>query len=218
MAGYFRQMLTERRQRPRDALLSALTAAEEQGETLSEEEMVATCMLLLVAGNETTGKLLGNGMLALLRHPDQIQRLRDDPSLIPTAVEELLRYDGPAQLTGRVATEDLELNGKKIRTGQLVVPVMAAANRDPAVFDDPDRLDVGRRPNPHLAFGDGIHFCLGAPLARAEVGIAMAAMLRNLPNLRLATDRLDWGSSFILRGLSSLPATFDPRPRSRPLL
>ena len=141
-----------------------------------------------------------------------------DPSLIPTAVEKLLRYDGPAQLTGRVATEDLELNGKKIRAEQLVVPVMAAANRDPAVFDGPDCLDVVRRPNPHLAFGDGIHFCLGAPLARAEVGIAVAAMLRNLPNLSLATDRLDWGSSFVLRGLSSLPVTIDQRPRLRPLL
>ncbi len=213
MAHFFRERLSERQKRPAADLLSALATAEEHGEILTEDEMVATCILLLVAGNETTSKLLGNGMLALLRNPKQLERLLENPSLIPLAVEELLRYDGPAQLTGRVAIEDLEIGGKRIRAGQLVVAVLAAANRDPSVFSDPDHLDISRQPNPHLAFGDGVHFCLGAPLARAEVGIAISTMLRELPNLRLAAAGPVWGSSFILRGLRSLPVAFDQRPQ-----
>ena len=208
LADYFRGVIAERRREPRDDLVSGLIAAEEQGQVLSEDEMLATAMLLLIAGNETTTNLIGNGMLALLRNPDQMQRLRDDASLIQVAVEELMRYDGPVQGTGRVATEELEIDGRKIETGQVVFMLLAAANRDPARFENPDELDIGRRDNPHLAFGDGIHFCLGAPLARTEGQIAIETLLRRFPNPRLETEELEWGGSFILRGLKSLPVVF----------
>lgn len=204
MADYFRETIRDRRKSPGADLISSLVAAEEQGQVLTEDEMLATCMLLLVAGNETTAKLLANGMLALLRHPDQLGRLREEPSLVPTAVEELLRYDSPAQMTARVATEELQIDGVRIKTGDLVIPVLGAANRDPAVFERPDQLDVSRDPNPHMAFGDGIHFCLGAPLARAEAQIALSALLQRMPNLRLVGEPR-WDGSFVLRGVSSLP-------------
>ncbi len=207
LADYFRGVIAERRREPREDLVSGLIAAEEQGQVLSEDEMLATAMLLLIAGNETTTNLIGNGMLALLRNPDQMQRLRDDPSLIQVAVEELLRHDGPVQGTGRVATEELEIDGRKIKTGQVVFMLLAAANRDPARFENPDALDIGRWDNPHLAFGDGIHFCLGAPLARTEGQIAIGTLLRRFPNPRLETEELEWGGSFILRGLKSLPVS-----------
>ena len=208
LATYMHGVIEERRREPRDDLMSGLIAAEEQGQILSEDEMLATAMLLLVAGNETTTNLIGNGTLALLRNPDQMRTLRDDPSLIPTAVEELLRYDGPVQGTGRVATEPMEIDGRAIEPGQAVLCMLAAANRDPAQFERPDELNLRRHPNEHLAFGDGIHFCLGAPLARAEGPIAFQAMLERLADPRLETEDLRWGGTFILRGLTNLPITF----------
>ena len=208
LADYFRGVIEERRREPAEDLISGLIAAEEQGQILSEDEMLATAMLLLVAGNETTTNLIGNGTLALLRNPDQLRRLQDDPSLIPAAVEELLRYDGPVQGTGRVAMEELEIDGRPVKTGQVVFCVLGSANRDPAQFENPDELDITRQPNEHIAFGDGIHSCLGAPLARAEGQIAFETLLRRFPNPRLETDNPQWGGSFILRGLKSLPISF----------
>ena len=205
LTEYFRGVIEERRKEPGSDLISGLIAAEEQGQILSEDEMLTTAMLLLVAGNETTTNLIGNGMLALLRNPDQLRKLRDDPSLIQTAIEELLRYDGPVQATGRVATEDMEIDGHPVQKGQVAFCVLGAANRDPAKFENPDQLDVTRHPNEHVAFGDGIHFCLGAPLARAEGQIALRTLLRRFPDLSLETDNLQWGGTFILRGLKGLP-------------
>ena len=205
LTEYFRGVIEERRKEPGSDLISGLIAAEEQGQILSEDEMLTTAMLLLVAGNETTTNLIGNGMLALLRNPDQLRKLRDDPSLIQTAIEELLRYDGPVQATGRVATEDMEIDGHPVKKGQVAFCVLGAANRDPAKFENPDQLDVTRHPNEHVAFGDGIHFCLGAPLARAEGQIALRTLLRRFPDLSLETDNLQWGGTFILRGLKGLP-------------
>jgi len=208
LAEYLSGVIVERRREPREDLVSGLIAAEEQGQILSEDEMLATAMLLLVAGNETTTNLIGNGMLSLLRNPDEMERLCADPSQVPTAVEELLRYDGPVQATGRVAMEDLEIGGQKVTKGQAVLTVLGAANRDPAQFGKPDELDLDRQPNEHVAFGDGIHFCLGAPLARAEGQIAFETLLRRFAHPRLETDSLQWGGSFILRGLKSLPIVF----------
>ena len=208
LAEYLNSVIVERRGEPREDLVSGLIAAEEQGQILSGDEMLATAMLLLVAGNETTTNLIGNGMLSLLRNPDEMERLCADPSQVPTAVEELLRYDGPVQATGRVAMEDLEIGGQKVTKGQAVLTVLGAANRDPAQFGKPDELDLDRQPNEHVAFGDGIHFCLGAPLARAEGQIAFETLLRRFPHPRLEIDNLQWGGSFILRGLKSLPIVF----------
>ncbi len=213
LAAYLSGVIAERRREPRDDLVSGLIAAEEQGQILSEDEMLATAMLLLVAGNETTTNLIGNGMLSLLRNPDEMERLCADPSLIPAAVEELLRYDGPVQATGRVAMEELEVAGQKVEKGQAVLTVLGAANRDPAQFERADELDLNRVPNEHVAFGDGIHFCLGAPLARAEGQIAFETLLRRFAHPRLETDSLQWGGSFILRGLKGLPIAFcDSQP------
>ena len=209
LAAYFRDVIEERRRAPQDDLISALIAAEEQGQALSEEELLATLILLLVAGNETTTNLIGNGTLALLRHPDQLARLRADPSVAESAVEELLRYDSPVQATGRVAMEDVEVGGTLVREGQVAFLLLGAANRDPAVFPDPDRLDLTRRDNRHVAFGYGIHFCLGAPLARIEAQVALPSLLARFPSLRLATEELDWSGGLILRGLKKLPVTVD---------
>ncbi len=208
LAEYFRGVITQRRHQPREDLISGLIAAEEQGQVLSEDELLATCILLLVAGNETTTNLIGNGMLALLRNPDQLQRLQNDPSLIQPAVEELLRYAGPVHGTGRVAKEELEIGGRRIQEGQVVFALLGAANRDPARFEDPDVLDLGRQPNPHVALGDGIHFCLGAPLARAEAQIAIGTLLQRCRSPRLEVAEPQWGGTFIIRGLKSLPVSF----------
>jgi cytochrome P450 len=208
LAGYFRALIAERRAAPRGDLLSALIAAEEAGDTLSEDELLATCILLLVAGHETTVNLIGNGTLALLRHPDQLRRLRETPGLIAGAVEELLRYDGPVQRTARVPSEDVTIGGRMIGKGEMVMPFIGAADRDPAQFPDPDRLDVTRADNRHIAFGWGIHFCLGAPLARVEGQIAIGTLVRRLPKLALATDRPEYRQSLTLRGLKSLPVAF----------
>ncbi len=205
---YFRSLIAVRRKQPQPDLLSALIAAEEQGDKLSEAELLSTCVLLLIAGHETTVNLIGNGLLALLQHPDQMRALADDPALIHTAVEELLRYDGPVQRTGRMATADVEIGGKQIPKGSVVVSVIGAANRDPAHFSDPERLDITRRDNRHIAFGFGIHFCLGAPLARIEGQVAIGTLLRRIPALKLVSDTPEWRESSVLRGLKTLPVTF----------
>ena len=208
LADYFRGLIAERRAAPRDDMLSALIAAEEAGDKLNEEELLATCILLLVAGHETTVNLIGNGTLALLRHPDQLRKLRERPGLIGTAVEELLRFDGPVQRTARIPSEDITIGGQTIGKGEMVMPFLGAADRDPTQFPDPDRLDITRADNRHIAFGMGIHFCLGAPLARMEGQIAINTLLARLPKLALATDRPQFRQSLTLRGLQVLPVSF----------
>jgi len=208
IAEYFRELIAERRTEPRGDLLSGLIAAEEAGDHLSVEELLATCILLLIAGHETTVNLIGNGTLALLRHPAELRRLRDDPGLITTAVEELLRFDGPVQRTARVPSEDVTIAGRTIPAGEIVMPFIGAADRDPAQFPDPDRLDIARADNRHIAFGWGIHFCLGAPLARVEGQIAINTLARRLPKLALAADKPDYRQSLTLRGLKTLHVTF----------
>ena len=186
MVTYFRDLIATVRKNPQDNILSALIAAEEQGDRLSEEELLANCILLFSAGHETTVNLIGNGLLALLRHPDQKRLLQEHPALIHSAVEECLRYDGSVQLTGRSVKEELELGGELIRQGERVLTVLAAANRDPAQFPDPDRFDIQRTNNYHVALGQGIHFCLGASLARAEAQIAIGTVLQRLPRMSAA--------------------------------
>jgi cytochrome P450 len=208
LIGYFRELIAARRASPRADLLSALIAAEEAGDKLSEDELLASCILLLVAGHETTVNLIGNGMLALLRHPEQLRRLREHPELITSAVEELLRYDGPVQRTGRMPSEDVTIGGRTIAKGEMVMPFIGAADRDPAQFPDPDRLDITRSENRHVAFGTGIHFCLGAPLARVEGQIAINTLLRRLPTLTLVTEKPAYRQSLTLRGLTALHVAF----------
>ncbi|OLB94912.1 MAG: hypothetical protein AUH30_16620 [Candidatus Rokubacteria bacterium 13_1_40CM_68_15] len=214
MCTYFREVVGARRRQPREDLISALVDAEQQGGQLSEEELVATCVLLLFAGHETTTNLIGNGLLSLLRHPDALAALRADPSLIGPAVEELLRYDGPTQAQVRVALDDIVLHGKTIRAGDRVFVMVNAANRDPARFDEPDRLDLTRADNAHVAFGYGAHFCVGAPLARLEGQVAIAAAVRRLPGLALAPGELTWLPSMVFRGVRSLPVMFRPFART----
>ena len=200
---YFEGMAAARRQQPRDDLISTLVAAEEDGEQLSRDDLLINLVLFLAAGNETTRNLIGNGTLALLRHPEQLQRLRDNPDLLDSAIDELLRYDSPVQLNGRIAREPLEIGGKKVEPGQRVLCLLGAANRDPAAFPNPDRLDVGRAPGNHLAFSRGIHYCLGAPLARLEGRVAFAALLARYPSLRLAAQPR-YRNQITLRGLEEL--------------
>lgn len=204
MAMYFADAIRERRLHLREDLISTLVAAREEGQALSDDEVIATLILLLVAGNETTTNFLGGAVLSLLQHPDQLALLRQQPELMDLAVEELLRWESPAQTTARVALEDVEIGEKEIKAYQLVFAVLAAANRDPEVFPDPERLDITRSPNPHLAFGDGIHFCLGAPLARLESRIALKALLDRFPRLRLAEEKPLWRPTYPLRGLQRL--------------
>jgi cytochrome P450 len=207
---YFRALIAERRARPSGDLLSALIAAEDEGHRLTEDEVLSTCTLLLVAGHETTVNLIGNGMLALLRHPDELARLRDDPSLARSGVEELLRYDPPVTMTARIAMEDIEVGGITVEAGAQAILLLGAANRDPAQFADPDRLDLARPDNHHVAFGHGIHFCLGAPLARVEGQIALTEVARRFPDLELAADEPEYKENIVLRGLASLPLQFTP--------
>ena len=205
---YFRALIAKRRLDLRNDLVSALIAAEDGGETLSENELLSTCILLLIAGHETTVNLIGNGMLALLRHPDQMALLREDPSLIKSAVEELLRFDPPVQLTGRTAKEDIPLSAGVLPKGQQAIMLLGAANRDPLQFVEPDRLDLAREDNRHLAFGMGIHFCLGAPLARIEGQIAIGEMAQRLGSPELMVAEPEYKENVTLRGLASLPVRF----------
>jgi pimeloyl-[acyl-carrier protein] synthase len=206
---YLSGIMPARREEPADDLISGLLAAQEHEDCLSADELFSTCVLLLIAGHETTTNLIGNGVLALLRHPDQLGLLRTDPSLIRGAVEELLRYESPVQLTSRIAKEDLEIRDKRVRKGQEVCLGLAAANRDPQEFPDPDRLDITRADNHHLAFGHGLHFCLGAPLARLEGQIAIQTLLRRLRALRLETDAVEWREGIMMRSLKALPLSFE---------
>jgi cytochrome P450 len=208
---YLRAMFEEKRKNPKDDLISALVRAEEAGDKLSEDELLAMVFLLLIAGHETTVNLIGNGMLALLQHPDQLQKLKNDPSLIKPAIEELLRYDGPVETsTERFTREDVVIGGTLIPKGEMVMVVIASADHDPERFPEPDALDVTRADNKHLAFGKGIHFCLGAPLARMEGQIAINTLLRRMPNLRLkdSPESLAWRPGLVLRGLKGLPVEF----------
>ncbi len=208
MADYFRSAMREQRLNPRDGLVSSLMNAEIQGDRLSEEEVVANCIVTMVGGQETTTNLIGNGVLALLRNPDQLEKLRSDLSLIPSAVEELLRYESPSQHTARLAPEDTILGGRRIQKRQAVIAVMAAGNRDPERFPDPDRLDITRADNRHLAFGWAAHFCFGAALARIEGQVAFELMLRRLPHWAFEPGPLVWRSNLGLRGLTRLPLRF----------
>jgi len=205
---YFGRLVALRRREPRHDVVSSLLAPHEPHEALTDDEVIATCALLLFAGHETTSNLIGNAVIALLRHRDQYEAWRKDPSLTPSAVEELIRYDGPGQGLVRVATATLEVNGTTIESGARVFLMINAANRDPRVFSEPDRLWLARRDNPHLTFGQGAHFCAGAPLARLEAQIALPTILRRLPDLELATDRLQWLDSLIFRGVTALPLMF----------
>jgi cytochrome P450 len=198
-----------RRAHPREDLISIL-AATDQGESLTDDEIVSTCIVLLFAGHETTANLIGNGLLALLQHPDQLALLRARPEHMATAVEELLRYDSPVQRNRRLAVEDVELGGKQIRKGDSVLVFMGSANRDAARFADPDALDITRSPNPHMAFGHGIHFCAGAALTRLEAPIAFRALLERFPAIRLAEDFHErWHHNITFRGLESLELRID---------
>jgi len=210
ISAYFRAMVADHRKNPRDDILSGLIAATDSGQMLSEDELVASCILLLFAGHETTTNLIGNGMLALLRHPMELAAFHGDRSLAVSAVEEMLRYDGPTQAMTRIALEDVRLDegAPAFRRGDRIFALLNAANRDPAVFPDPDRFDVKRDDSRHLSFGFGIHFCLGAPLARLEGRIAVAALVQRLPGLTLALESPEWTDSFVLRGVKSLPVRF----------
>ena len=212
---YLRGLATDRRRAPGEDLLSHLVTVRDDSvvevgaPVLTEDELVTTCILLLNAGHEATVNVSGNGLLALLEHPDQLARLRADPGLLPTAVEELMRFDSPLQLFERTAIADVQLGGITVREGQKVAALLGAANRDPAVFADPDRLDVGRTDNPHVTFGAGVHFCIGAPLARVELQASFGALLER-------TSRLELGAparrrpEFVIRGLSELPVVASP--------
>ena len=211
LTTFFRAEFEKRRASPGDDLLSLLVHAEIDGDRLSETELIANANLLLAAGHETTTHLIGNGLLALLHHPDQLQLLLADPSLIPNAIEEFLRYDGTVQFMYREAGEELTIGERSIRKGQLVYLMFAAANRDPARFPDPDRLDVRRRLDVHLAFGHGPHVCLGAALARMEAQVAFTALLRRCSGLQLTGEPLAYQDNLELRGLKGLPVVFERR-------
>jgi cytochrome P450 len=202
---YFFDLLAERRRAPGEDLLSRLVAVEDDGTVLSEAELLSTCILLLVAGHETTVNLISGGTLALLRHPDQLQRFRTDPEVTRSAVEEMLRYVSPVQLTGRALTEPCEFGGVEFAAGDFAMLLLASGNHDPDQFDDPERFDVTRTPNNHLGFGFGIHHCLGAPLARMETQVALTSLVRRAPGLALTEADVAYKSNVVLRGMESLP-------------
>ena len=208
--AYFLPIIRARRREPRDDIISALAQAQEEGDSLSEREMLTMLRLLLVAGNETTTNLIGNGMLALLEHPEQLRLLREDPSRIQAAVEELLRFDTPVQLDLRGVVDDCEVHGFPLRRGDAAVLAIGAANRDPEVFDDPERLDVERSRGSNISFGRGIHHCLGAPLARLEARVALEVLIERYASLRLVGKRPAFRRAIVLRGLESLPVSAAP--------
>lgn len=202
---YFRVLVEAKRRNPGEDLVSHLIAVEESGDLLDTEELIATCIMILIAGHETTASLLASSVLALETLPAERAQIRDAADLMPTAVEELLRFEGPAKMVGRVARNDLELGGQSLPRRARVLLVLSAANRDPAVFDHPEELDLGRDPNPHLALGFGEHFCLGAHLARLEMSIALPSLYRRFPNLRVATEQPEWRRTLVTRTLEALP-------------
>jgi unspecific monooxygenase len=202
-SSYLRDLIRERRASPTRDLIGELVQVVDQGDRLTEDEMIGTCVLLLNAGHEATVNVTGNGWWALFRNPEELKRLRDDPSLVRTAIEELMRFDTPLQMFERWVLEDVELFGLKVPKGQELALLFGSANRDPAVFDRPDELDVGRHPNPHMSFGAGIHFCIGAPLARVELEASFATILRRFPGMELVEEP-EWKPGYIIRGLKEL--------------
>jgi cytochrome P450 len=203
--AYLRTLAAERRRSPGEDLLSHLVSVRDsEGDRLTEDELVTTCILLLNAGHEATVNVSGNGLLALLEHPDQLHRLREDPGLLPTAIEELMRFDSPLQLFERTATEDVEIGGITVPAGQKIAALLGSANHDPAVFDSPEVLDVGRTDNPHISFGAGVHFCIGAPLARVELQASFGALLERTTRLELGRPARR-RPEFVIRGLAELP-------------
>jgi cytochrome P450 len=208
--AFLEPLIEDRRARPQEDLISILASTDELGERLTDDEIVSTCIVLLFAGHETTANLIGNGLLALLKNPDQLELLRAEPERMPAAVEELLRYDSPVQRNRRLAMGDMMFGGKQIAGGDSVLVFMGSANRDAARFADPDALDITRAPNPHMAFGHGIHFCAGAALTRLEAPIALRALLDRFPNVRLADDFSErWHRNITFRGLQSLELRID---------
>lgn len=205
---FFDDLIAQRRKSPGEDLISQLIALQDQERSLSEEELTGICITLMAGAYETTTHLIANGLLALLQHPDQLQRLRENWQLLDSAVEEFLRYDGPALSVVRRAIEDTQIGGVHIGAGQKVYCLLQAANRDPARFLEPDRLDISRQNNCHIGLGQGIHFCLGAALTRLETKLAIHALVQRLPELRLDTDELTWVPSLAMRGLDSLPVVF----------
>jgi cytochrome P450 len=203
-AQYFFELLAERRRVPGDDLLTRLVQAEDGDTVLSEAELLSTCILLLVAGHETTVNLISGGTLALLDNPDQFERFRTDPAVTRSGVEEMLRFVSPVQLTGRALTEDCEFGGVEFAKGDFAMLLLASANHDPAQFDEPERFDVARTPNNHLGFGFGIHHCLGAPLARMEAQVALGSLVRRAPRLALTVDGVVYKHNVVLRGMESL--------------
>jgi cytochrome P450 len=210
LAGYIRGLIDDHRKSPREDVITQLISAEQVGDHLNDMELLSTIIMLLIAGHETTVHLIGNGMLALLQNPDQLEKLKQDPALIKPAVEELLRYTNPVQVVNRYAAEDIEIGGQKIPRGSHMLLVIASANRDPGHVADPDKLDITREEARHMAFSQGIHYCLGAPLARLEGEIAFNTLLKRLPNIQLdiAPEDLQWRPTLELHGLQSLPVTF----------
>jgi hypothetical protein len=208
MADYFRSLVEQRTTTPTEDMISQLVLARDDRDALTTDEIIGTCILLLFAGHETTTNLIGNGFLYSMKHRHEWERLVGDPSMASTAVEEYLRYDGPSGALARVAAADIEVCGKTIRDGQRVFAFVNSANRDPEAFDDPERFDIGRLHNPHMTFGHGIHFCLGAPLARLEAEIATTRLAERLPHIRLVESVPEWHDSLILRGVKSLPVVW----------
>lgn len=205
LVGYFSELLRERRKRPSDDLISLMLRAEHEGQTLSGEEVVSNCVLLLFAGHETTTNLLANGLFHLLRHPDELARLAAEPALVTSAVEEMLRYESPAPATLKVASRDLEFRGASIRAGQMVLPFLSAANRDPRQFPDPDRFDIHRSHDRTVHFGQGHHLCLGKSLARQECRVAFEEILARFPDYEVDEDNLEWAHNNNVRGYSKVP-------------
>jgi cytochrome P450 len=205
MAAYFRDVIQQRRLHPGEDVISRMIAARDASGALNEDELVSTCMLILFGGHETTTNLLGNAVLALVDHPQQRQRLVRDPALIDTAVEEFLRYDGPSNSIARVVATEHTLGGKTLREGERVFAMINAANRDPRRFERPHELDLGRRPNRHLTFGQGLHFCLGAPLARLEAKVCLGALVARYPDMRYGSGTVDWIDALVMRGPEQLP-------------
>jgi cytochrome P450 len=207
-SDYLRALARQRRRAPRDDLISGLAAVEEAGDQLTEDELISTCILLLNAGHEATVNVIGNGMYALLRHPDQMRRLHDHPELVNSAVEEMMRYDTPLQLFRRWVLEDLRFRGYKFQQGMELGLMFGAANRDPARFPNPHTFDIAREDNAHIAFGGGVHYCLGAPLARLELQTAIRTLLRRMPHLRLEGSEPEYRPAYVIRGLKALLVTF----------
>ncbi|MEG4944797.1 cytochrome P450 [Microcoleus sp. F4-D5] len=205
---YLRTLIAAREKEPQEDFISNLIAAKDQSDRLSQKELLAICTLLFGAGEETTGNTIGNGMLALLQHPNQMEQLKREPTMIQSAVEEVIRYDSAIQMLTRIATDNIEIGNQTIKAGEKIVLCLGAANRDPAQFPNPDELNINREHNQHVAFADSIHYCLGAPLARLETQIAINTLIQTFPNLKLASNKQEWKKSIVIRGLKSLSVSF----------